>query len=201
MGKQRLNTNTGDVLLAHASITFIVLCKIKRFKEAEPYLETITNQFNSIVKGRKSRINSTGLSNLYCLIHLSIELIRVLKGFDLSESIESCKSALNNVRRERTAAITLLERFTQCETQLEGIEILQSDEFQSVLYITTFFPFIGPHTPIIDFTELCKSQEKARADPLSKEDVPYIIAPNTRENEDIYSLIMKNALKAVKRHN
>ncbi|CAG9333070.1 unnamed protein product [Blepharisma stoltei] len=203
MKRRATALNTGDIMLAHASIAFLVLCRIERFKEAEQYLEILTTQFNSIIKGRRSKINSTGLSNLYCLIHLSIELFRVMKGVDMEEAISSCKAALENVKNEKTAAMTLLERFSQSKEYNEGLDILLSDEFQSVMFITAFFPFIGTSTPIINFTELCQAQERARFSPITKADIPSMIAPNLSPSDipDNYSLIMKTALASVKGHN
>ncbi|CAG9314368.1 unnamed protein product [Blepharisma stoltei] len=193
--------NLGDMALSHAAITFLVLCSIQRYEQAEKYLESATEQLNLIIRGdRQSRINRSGCSNLYCLFTLAIEIIQLVNGGDLAAALSRCKSTLKQIKEEKSASTALLEKFVKSGSYDEGINILLSDEYRSIMFITTFFPFIAPRTPVINFSELSRAQEKARANPLTKREMATIISATARhEGQDNYALIMKDALANAKK--
>ena len=74
------------------------------------------------------------------------------------------------------------------------MDILFSDEFQGLLFITCFFPFITPRTPIINYNELCRAQERANRHQLARVDL-------SRGGEDNYTVLMNEALTTVKEKN
>lgn len=201
MSKSNLEANLGDLTLAHSCVTFSVLCSIQRFEQAEKYLESATEQLNAIIRGdRQSRINRAGCSNLYCLFTLAIEIIQLVNGGDIVEAVSKCKSTLKQIKEEKTASTALLDKFVKSASYDEGVEILLSDEFRSILFITTYFPFIAPRTPVINFAELSRAQEKARTTQLNKREMASLISAGGRhEGQDNYALIMKDALANAKK--
>ena len=107
---------------------------------------------------------------------------------------EICKETLKKTNDSELAAVCLLEKYSHSAE--EGMDMINSEEYRSILFITSFFPFISNTTPVIEFDELIDAQEKAKNTPFDLNEIRSIGDP---EN-DVYSIIMQEALNNVRSH-
>lgn len=190
-----LDHNVEDLTLAHASLTFAILCKIGRLSNAEKYLEIAINQYNSLVrKSRTSRLSKTAVANLYCLLIPAVKVIASHKDKKMILASEVAKEVLGKVSERDIAGVLLLQKYVN--TAEEGLDFITSEEFRNILFVTCFFPFIVNSTPVIDFEELIFEQERMRDVPINLSEIG--INQIATEDQDLYSLIMQEALSNVK---
>lgn len=188
-----IDTNTEDLILSHATITFSILTKLGRLENAEKYLDIAVSQFNNIAKKKRlSKINKTGTSNLYCLLIPAVSIIKHHKEDKSVLASEVCQEVLKKVNDKELAASCLLEKYVR--TAEMGIDMINSEEYRSILFITSCFPFIASNTPVIEFEELIAAQERNREVPINL--LEFAGAVNI-EN-DMYSVIMQEALNSVR---
>lgn len=185
-----------DLVLAHASVTFLVLFKIKRLEAAEKYIKIISAEFNSILRGdRITKLTTSGCNNLYCLITLVLE---VLKGQN-SGLITTTSSLLTEKKLKGTnaAALDLLHDFNSNRTLENGVSLINSHDFHSILFAATFFPFILKSTPVLQMHELKKAQEFSRENKVTKSQLAQYIGEPHRsiEQKDMYAVLMMNCLQ------
>ena len=185
-----------DLTLAHAAITFSILAKLGRYDNAEKYLDIAIAQFNSIArKERPSRINKTGVANLYCLLIPAVSILRQQQDNKTVLAAEVCREVLQKVARKDIAAACLLEKYIRSAEA--GMDLINSQEYRSILFITSCFPFIASNTPVIEFGELMAAQERTRDVPIDFREMESVAGALNAES-DAYSLIMQEALNSVR---
>ena len=188
--------NVDDLTLAHAAITFSILCKLGRITNAEKYLDIAIAQFNSITtRERQSRINKNGTTNLYCLLIPAVTILRNYQENKMVLASDICKEIIKKVNDKGLAAVCLLEKYSNSNE--EGLDMINSNEYRSILFITSFFPFIASNTPVIDFEELISAQERTKDVPISLNEIG-VLATTQNSETDIYSVIMQDALNNVR---
>lgn len=190
-----IDHNLEDLTLAHASLTFAILCKIGRVSSAHKYLDIAVNQYNEIArKTRSSRLNKTGIANLYCLLIPAVRILHSHREKKMILAAEVAREVLLKVNEVDVAGALLLEKYVN--TADEGLEMINSEEYRNILFVTSFFPFITNTTPVIDFEELMFEQEQSRDQPLNLSELGVFNA--NLEDQDLYSLLMQEALSNVK---
>lgn len=185
-----------DLTLAHSALTFTILSKISRMSNAQKYLDIALYQFNQIAKKqRQTKISKVGIANLYCLL---VSAMKITKAHIEGRSILAagvCQSVLEKVNDRDIASALLLEKYSQSSER--GIDMINSDEFRSIIFVTSFFPFITASTPVIDFEELVNLQNRMKGEPVDLSDLGMIGSSSDTET-DLYSLIMQEALNSIK---
>ena len=169
---------TQDLTLAHAMLSFMVLFRIHKYDLAKKYLQLATNEYNGVVgQRRKTRFNAVALANLYCLLTLSAEVLKE----DDDNSREGIKTLLTQPAIESTAAASLLEQYAHASSRENGIYLVLSEEFQHMLFVSCFFPFISPKTPLLSLNDLTRAQGFPQSVHLGRA-------------KDAYSAILRDAL-------
>jgi hypothetical protein len=187
--------NVEDLTLAHASLTFAILCKIGRVSNAQKYLDIAVSQYNSIArKARNTRLNKTGIANLYCLLIPALKILHSHEEKKMILASEVAREILLKVNEVDIAGALLLQKYIN--TADEGLEMINSEEYRNILFVTSFFPFISNTTPVIDFEELIFEQERTKDLPLNLSD--FLNTHSLSEDQDLYSLLMQEALSNVK---
>jgi tetratricopeptide (TPR) repeat protein len=184
-----------DLVLAHSALTFLVMFKARRYDAVEKYLETATQEFNAIIRGdRASKINKNGCCNLYCLITLVVDVLKT-KILHL-ECSTNCLIVAKKMKKHNIRGLSLLDRFNANQTTENGINLINSYDYQTILFATVFFPFILKDTPIIHEHELKAAQEYSRKNKFSKSKLAqYMHQPNRSfDHKDIYSMLMRDSL-------
>jgi hypothetical protein len=193
MGK--IDYNIEDLTLGHAALTFSILCKIGRISNAQKYLDIAITQFNSIAKKkRQTKINKNGVSNLYCLLIPAVSILKYSYEDTTIYMSEIYKETLKKVHDNSLAAVCLLEKYARSNE--EGINMINSEEYRSILFITSFFPHIANTTPVIDFEELIEAQSISKDTPFNIDEIKNI--PDHSESPDVYSVIMQEALSNIR---
>ena len=195
-------TECRDLVLAHASLSFLVMFKARRYETAEKYVEIASEEFNSIIRGdRTSKVSLSGCSNLYCLVTLFLEVLKA-QGTGLittTNSISVYEKMKNKTKKTRTqvAALQLLKQFNSNRSVEHGSELINSYEFHSILFAVVFFPFIVKTTPVMQMHELTKAQEFSRSNRLTKAMVAQIVGMPHRsiEKKDMYAILMMESLQ------
>ena len=187
--------NLKDLSLAHAVLTSIVLFKARRYSLIEKYIEIASDEFNSIIRGdRISKIHKTGCYNLYCLVTLMLEVLKTMN----DELISSTNSLMvaKKLKKHKISAVGILELFNSNNTIENGIFLVNSSEFQKILFVSVFFPFISKNTPIVDVKELTRAQENFKENKFNKARLLQSMGLNHKilEHKDFYTLIMTDSL-------
>jgi hypothetical protein len=190
-----LDNNVEDLTLAHASLTFAILSKLGRTSNASKYLEIAISHYNHLARrSRPSRLNRGGLSNLYCLLIPAVRILNSHRDKKMILASEVAKDVLSKVPESDIAGVLLLQKYVN--TAEEGLEMITSEEYRNILFVTCFFPFISNSTPVIDFDELILEQDRLRHIPLNLSELGLGSLPSS--SQDFYSLIMQEALLNVK---
>ena len=182
-----------DLALTHSLLSFLVLFKSHKYEQAEQYVEQAVAQYNAIVKNNKStQYTSSGCNNLYCLVQIGIEALESIRKFNAKHP--ALVKILDRLGPMQSAAVSLLEKAASAKTKMESVNVVLSDEFQSLLFITGCFPFISKSTPIISFAELNQAQQEANRTRISKGNLHFsLVGKRARVPED-YTAVMKAAL-------
>lgn len=189
------NSTAKGLTLGHALLTFIVLCKINEIGQAEEYLELAITEFNSVSKKEQhSKRSETKRTSLYCLLTFATEVLKGVKTGESKGPRENCAELLFQEVGENPAIYRLIARFEH----EEGLRILRSEEFSSLVCIIVFSPFIAANTPVLHFTELNRAQEQFNKSPLDQCALKGLLSEN-EGHCGIYSLRMREALSCVNR--
>ena len=105
------------------------------------------------------------------------------------------KEVLGKVKNLDIAGALLLDKYMRSDE--EGLQMINSEEYRSILFVTIFFPFISNSTPVINFEELIAEQDKTREVPFDAAEVGAFLN-STSNDSDLYSLIMQEALNNVR---
>jgi len=192
--------NLGDVTLGHACLTFLVLCRIDRLDHAQKYLEVATAQINQIIEQeRSSRLKKSNCITLYCLMTLAINVVKSILNREDRIRVDEARTALKKFE-DSTPASQLLKRLLRVQSHSEALHILLSEEFRGILYVTTFFPFIAPNTPVLSMQSINYAQRNSQEYEAPNFVLQNLqgVKPHFHENYDNYSLLMKEALSKLK---
>lgn len=182
-----------DLTLASSIIGFIAMCRLGKINSAHEYLETATEEFNSIIRdGRKSKYNNESCSNLYCCFSFAGEIMnnpRAINDFE-EFSIEIIEKLTCD-----STAFRFLQRLVEGDSWINGLEVICSDDWVQYLFLVVFFPFIANNTPVVGLQEIMKEKEKNKR----RNDLSGSFSPKKQQKQiDTYAFLMKNALQSFK---
>ncbi|CAG9312167.1 unnamed protein product [Blepharisma stoltei] len=194
-----------DLYISSNLMTFMCLWKIKRFNEAGSYLEKAANMVNNVIKGiKKSKLSSLSAQNLYGIVVMGNAGLAAKLDNNFDKAINICQEGLQVLSSDdilaRPLICDLIQDFHREKHSKNDKDWLITKEFENILFITTFVPFISPNTPLIDTNELELEKSKARISVLGEEINTFIDSdienvPETRANlPKPYAHIMNNIL-------
>jgi hypothetical protein len=209
----------------------VTLWKVRKFKEAKGYIENSAKIINEIIFNQQvSRIGKLAKLNLYGLIGMSLaastayitgnikeavdicdDIISQLKGYDLAVKplLVAYKNELfgfsGKLVRNIQTVIEALQKNSSSASSITSPDYLITKEYESILYVSIFVPFISPKTPIIRRSELEKAQENSAA-PLSKTDLAFILnnptfTPMPSNSKSVSHATSRRSLPAIQRDN
>ncbi|OMJ92959.1 hypothetical protein SteCoe_4179 [Stentor coeruleus] len=140
---------TGDLLI------FMNLWKVKKIKEAKDYLEACKKLLIQISNsGIKSKLSSLSRANLKGLFDLATSGILCYENNNI-KGIELCERSLHELIGDEIIARPLLSNFIK-KTKTLGcmnIDWVTSKDFDNIVLVTCFLPYIVEGTPYIKIGE------------------------------------------------
>lgn len=181
-----------DYKLASSVIGFICTCRLGKIPSAHDYLESATEQFNSIIREEKaSKYNTESCSNLYTLLTFAGEILQNPKAFnDFSHFSFEVSEKL---KKDKSCAAGFLEKIMKSKECQNGLEILCMESWAEFLYLVVFFPLIGHNTPVVNVDEILREKNKTKR----KMDLSGVLS-SRKKASDSYSFLMKSALQSLK---
>lgn len=183
-----------DIKLASSVIGFFNMCRIGKLSTAHDYLESATEQFNSIIREEVlSRYTSEACANMYSCFTFAGEILKDPKAVNnfpqFRREIEEKYMEVNN------EAGIFLHRLLTLKDWSSGLEIICSNEWTDFTFLIVFFPFISNTTPIIDIEEILKEKSRnRRAADMSG----FLSQKKNGKGFDTYGFLMKSALESLK---
>ena len=142
-----------DCSLVSCMISFLALFRMGQYGEARKYLSAASVEFNEIGQTQRvTKFKETQLRDLYGLIFIGEE---VLNGV-FQQTLTKARDLVGKVRDETSDLIMLLEK--KCYQYSDGVELVMSNEYRKMLFLTCFFPFLSRKTPRISRQDLSNRQ-------------------------------------------
>ena len=143
-------------------LTFMILWKLKRYKESAPHLEHAASLVNSFIRGnRHSKFSRLSLLNIYGLVVLGLAGLTVQVENDWDKAIGICADGMNLLKNEdvvgKSLILEMIDFLRQRRANLG--EFLVNHEYNNVFYLSVFIPFISHHAPVIKKAELERKRE------------------------------------------
>ena len=101
------------------------------------------------------------------------------------------------MKKYNVSAINLLNDFNLNNTIDNGINIINSHDYHSLLFASAIFPFISKNTPALQMHELKQAQSYTQENRFTKSQLAnYIGKPHKNlDHKDIYAILMRESIQ------
>ena len=150
-----------DIEICVHMITFVALWKMKKYSDSANHLEAAARILNHVIQGfTESKMSKSSSQNLYCLIVMSLSALKIFVNSDLKTAKDLCEDCKNQLGMN-TLCHKLLSDFLDRVSgkRVYEEEVLITEIYEKVLFVTTFMPLIAPNTPLIKLSELEEAKE------------------------------------------
>lgn len=144
-----------DFALTANLLIFMNLWKAKKYQEAKEYIESAKTILLQISKlGVKSKISSLSRLNLNGIIAIATAGIFLSENY-LKKAVETLEKALDFLLGDEVMARPLVYRFLSTLRTPEKIDLntVISKEFDSIILVSCFIPYVTAGTPSIKIVE------------------------------------------------
>ena len=190
-----------DIEISVHMITFVALWKMKKYSDGVSHVEAAARILNHIIQGfTESKMSRSSSQNLYCLIVMSLSALKIFVNKDVKtakELCDDCKNQLGSNSLCHKLLAEFLERVSGKRIYEE--EVLITEIYQKVLFVTTFMPLIAPNTPLIKLSEL----EEVKESKNISEDINSVFSykMNLSKERLNSSMISRNGVKSTPKSN
>ena len=161
-GQQIIEANTNskhsissDFNLASNLLIFMNLWKAKKYKDSKEYLECSKSLLYSINDlGIKSKISNLSTINLKGLITIAAAGILCYEN-NTKKAVEICENSLDFLLGEEIIVRSLVYKFLRNIKNFNAFnpDWLLSKEFDGIVLISCFIPYVSSGVPLIKFTK------------------------------------------------